>query len=137
MTTSALKYDHDIIIIKRAESVKPFWYEEVAGRWIEIKVCWYYIVYGKSFLLMKCCKCIQCFLSKIYIYIYIFIFNEKKYFCYLKILSFKENIFIFNQNIFVFKKSYFHPGFLYIKKYMFIQSKVHGLNEIFLFNDFR
>ena len=39
MTTSALKYDHNIIIRKRAESIKPFWYEEVAGRWIKIKVC--------------------------------------------------------------------------------------------------
>ena len=39
MTTSALKFDHDIIIIKKAESVKLLWYEEGAGRWIEIKVC--------------------------------------------------------------------------------------------------
>ena len=34
-----LKYDHDIIIIKSAESLKLFLYEEVAGRWIEIKIC--------------------------------------------------------------------------------------------------
>ena len=39
MTASVLIYDHDIILIKRAESVELFWYEEVAGRWIEIKVC--------------------------------------------------------------------------------------------------
>ena len=39
MTASALKYDHDIIIIKSAESLKQFWYEEVAGRWIIIKIC--------------------------------------------------------------------------------------------------
>ena len=39
--------------------------------------------------------------------LYIFIFNEKIYFCYVKILPFKENIFIFNQNIFVFKIFYF------------------------------
>ena len=31
MTASALKYDH--------ESLKLFWYEEVVGRWIEIKIC--------------------------------------------------------------------------------------------------
>ena len=38
---------------------------------------------------------------------------KKKKFCHVKILSFKENIFIFNQNIFVFKKFYFYPGFLF------------------------
>ena len=57
---------------------------------------------------------------------------KRKYFCYVKILSFKENIFIFNQNIFVFKIFYFHPGF-----YIFVQSKINGFNKIFLFNDFR
>ena len=45
MTASALKYDHDI----SAESLKLFWYEEVVGRWIEIKI-YYYIIYRKSFL---------------------------------------------------------------------------------------
>ena len=35
MTASYLKYDH-ISIIKSAESLKVYWYEEVAGRWIEI-----------------------------------------------------------------------------------------------------
>ena len=128
MTTSALKSDHNIIIRKRAESVKPFWYEEVAGRWIKIKVCYYYIIYGKSLLLLKCGKCIQCFLSK---NIYIFIFNEKKYFCYLKILSFKENIFIFNQNIFAFKKFYFHPGLLYIKNICLFNQKLMGSMKFF------
>ena len=34
---------------KSAESLKLFWYEEVAGRWIETKICWYYIIYWKSF----------------------------------------------------------------------------------------
>ena len=38
MTASALKYNHDIIIIKSVESLKLFWYEEVAGRWIETKI---------------------------------------------------------------------------------------------------
>ena len=32
MTASASKYDHDIIIVKSAESLKLFRYEEVAGR---------------------------------------------------------------------------------------------------------
>ena len=76
---------------------------------------------------------IQCFLSK---KLFIFIFNGKKYFYYVKILSFKENIFIFNQNIFVFKNFYFHPDFFYLKN-IFIQSKINAFNEIFLFNDFR
>ena len=35
--------------IKSVERLKLFWYEEVTGRWIEIKFCWYYIVYGKGF----------------------------------------------------------------------------------------
>ena len=39
MTASALKHDHDVIIIKSAKSLKLFWYQEVAGRWIEIKIC--------------------------------------------------------------------------------------------------
>ena len=46
MTASAFKHDPNIIIIKAAESLKLFWCEEVAGRWIEIK---YYIIYWKSF----------------------------------------------------------------------------------------
>ena len=36
MTASALKQDNDIIMIKSTESLKRFWYEEVARRWIEI-----------------------------------------------------------------------------------------------------
>ena len=44
MTTFALKYDHDIIIIESTKSLKLFWCTEVARRWIEIKIC-----YGKSF----------------------------------------------------------------------------------------
>ena len=39
MTASAFKHDHHIIIIKYAGSLKIFWYEEVAGRLIEIKIC--------------------------------------------------------------------------------------------------
>ena len=38
-TASALKHDHDIITIKSAESLKLFWYEEVAGRCREINIC--------------------------------------------------------------------------------------------------
>ena len=45
MTASALKYDHDISI----ESLKLFWYEEVVGKWIEMKICYYYIIYRKIF----------------------------------------------------------------------------------------
>ena len=41
-------------------------------------------------------------------------------------LYFKENIFVFNKNIFVLKNFYFHPGFFYIKIYIFIQSKING-----------
>ena len=37
MTTSSLKYDHNIIIINSAESLKLFWYDQVARRWAEIK----------------------------------------------------------------------------------------------------
>ena len=62
--------------------------------------------------------------------LYIFIFNEKK------MLYFKENIFVFNKNIFALKNFYFHPGFFYIKIYIFIQSKINVFNEIFLFNGF-
>ena len=39
MNIPALKYDHDIIIIKYVESLKLFWYKEAAGRWIDIKIC--------------------------------------------------------------------------------------------------
>ena len=38
MNASALKDDHDIII-KSGKSLKLLWYKEVAGRWIEIKIC--------------------------------------------------------------------------------------------------
>ena len=31
MTVSTLKYDHDIIIIKNAKTLKLFSYEEIAG----------------------------------------------------------------------------------------------------------
>ena len=48
------------------------------------------------------------FYLKNYIYLYSM---KKRYFCYVKILPFKENIFIFNQNIFIFKIFYFQPGF--------------------------
>ena len=72
------------------------------------------------------------FYLKNYIYLYSM---KKKYFCYVNILSLKENTFIFNQNIFVLKNFYFHPGFLYKK--MFVQSKINAFNEIFLFKDFR
>ena len=34
-----VEIDLHIIIIKSADSLKLFWYEEVAGKWIEIKIC--------------------------------------------------------------------------------------------------
>ena len=46
MTASALKYDHNIITTKSSKSLKLFWYEEVAGRWIKEVAN---IIYGKSF----------------------------------------------------------------------------------------
>ena len=54
MAASALKHDHDIIIIKIAESLKVFWYEEVVGRWIEITICKCCIIYGKRFQVFLC-----------------------------------------------------------------------------------
>ena len=39
VTIYALNYDHDIITIRSTGRLKLFWYEEVAGRWIEIKIC--------------------------------------------------------------------------------------------------
>ena len=39
MTASALKNDHDIIVIQIAKSLKLFSHEEVAGRRVEIKIC--------------------------------------------------------------------------------------------------
>ena len=55
----------------------------------------------------------------------------KKKFCVVKILSFKENIFIFNQNIFVFKTIFISIRHFSYKKYIFIQSKENGFIEIF------
>ena len=40
--------------------------------------------------------------------------QSKKYFSYVRILSFKENILIFNQNIFVFKKFLYSNGFFFV-----------------------
>ena len=57
---------------------------------------------------------------------YFFIFNVFLKKLWKKMLYFKENIFVFNKNIFVLKNFYFHPGFFYIKIYIFIQSKING-----------
>ena len=84
-------------------------------------------------MLQKCFFIFNVFLSK---KLYIFTFNEKKNVCYVRILSFKENIFMFSQNILLHLKFFISfRGFL-CKKYIFIQSKINALNEIFLFNDF-
>ena len=55
MTASVLKHDYDIVIVKSAKSLKILWYEEVA-RWIEMKICWYCIIYEKSNKLLKARK---------------------------------------------------------------------------------
>ena len=54
MTASALKYNHDIIIIKIVESLKLFWYEEVTGRWVEIKVCCIILFIKKASQVFQC-----------------------------------------------------------------------------------
>ena len=41
MTVSDLKYDHNIITIKSAESLRVFWNEEVAGTWMKMKTLHY------------------------------------------------------------------------------------------------
>ena len=73
--------------------------------------------------LLKCYK--NTFLYSIFFYlktIYIYI-QSKKYFCCVRILSFKENIFVLNQNILLFKNSYIQPEFFSYKKYIFIHTK--------------
>ena len=77
----------------------------------------------KVSMLLKCYK--NTFLYSIFFYlktIYIYI-QSKKYFCCVRILSFKENIFILNQNILLFKNSYIQPEFFSYKKYIFIHAK--------------
>ena len=60
MTASALKYDHDIIIIKSAESLKLFSYEEIVGRSIEKKIA--NIIMEKAFKVFQCIeKSFPCF----------------------------------------------------------------------------
>ena len=60
MTASALKYDHDIIIIKSAESLKLFSYEEIVGRSIEKKIA--NIIMEKAFKVSQCIeKSFPCF----------------------------------------------------------------------------
>ena len=53
-----------------------------------------------------------------------YLFSTKKYFCYVRILSFKENMFIFNQNIFVIKNLYLHPGFFHRKNICLFNQKL-------------
>ena len=65
------------------------------------------------------------FYLKNYIYLYSM---KKKNFCYVNILSLKENTFIFNQNIFALKDFYFHPGFLCKKKCLFNQKLMRSMN---------
>ena len=54
MTASAMKHDHNIIIIKTTESLKLFSHEEVAGRWIEIKICYVILFMAKAFQPLQC-----------------------------------------------------------------------------------
>ena len=54
VTASALKYDHDIIIIKIVESLKLFWYEEVTERWVEINICYIILFIKKAFQVFQC-----------------------------------------------------------------------------------
>ena len=83
-------------------------------------------------MLQKCFFIFNVFYLKNYIYLH----SMKKNVCYVRILSFKENIFMFSQNILLHLKFFISfRGFL-CKKYIFIQSKINALNEIFLFNDF-
>ena len=51
------------------------------------------------------------FLPKKTIYIFI---QSKKDFSFVRILSFKKNIFIFNQNVLVFKKFLFSNEFFFV-----------------------
>ena len=76
---------------------------------------------------------IQHFLPKKTIYIFI---QSKKDFSFVRILSFKKNIFIFNQNILVFKKFLFSNEFFFVWKIYFYSIGKNVLNEIFLFNHF-
>ena len=64
----------------------------------------------------KCIFIFNIFLSK---KPYIFIFNQKN----VRILPFKENIFIFNQNTLVFKKMLIFKWFFFRIKNIFIQSR--------------
>ena len=50
MTASSLRHDHDITMRKSAESLKLFWYEKVAGRWIEKKLLMLYYLWKKQSL---------------------------------------------------------------------------------------
>ena len=69
--------------------------------------------------LLKCYK--NTFLYSIFFYLknYIHSYSIKKYFSFVRILSFKENIFIFNQNILVFKKFLYSNGFFFRIKNIF------------------
>ena len=49
-----------------------------------------------------------------YIFIFNILYSIKKYFSFVRILSFKENIFIFNQNILVFKKILYSNRFFFV-----------------------
>ena len=53
-----------------------------------------------------------------------YLFSTKKYFCYVRILSFKENMFIFNQNIFLIKNLYLHPSFFHRKNICLFNQKL-------------
>ena len=73
------------------------------------------------------------FLSKNYVYLY----SIKKYFCCVRILLFKENIFILNQNTLLFKKFSYSTGVFFINKIYLYSDKKNVFNETFLLSDFR
>ena len=87
--------------------------------------------------LLKCYK--NTFLYSIFFYLktmYISI-QPKKYICCVRILLFKENIFILNQNILLFKKFSYSTGVFFIKKIYLYSDKKNVFNETFLLSDFR
>ena len=54
---------------------------------------------------------------------YIYLYSTKKYFSFVKMLSFKENIFIFSQNILLLKRFFYPTGFCFVKEIYFYSVK--------------
>ena len=109
--------------------------------WVWIGKCWLefslVIKVRRGVWLLKCYK--NTFLYSIFFYLktmYISI-QPKKYFCCVRILLFKENIFILNQNILLFKKFSYSTGVFFINKIYLYSDKKNVFNETFLLSDFR